>query len=452
MKSKWVSVLSMVVVLMLMAAGAETRAAGGGYAVYLPVVQRGGSWQEVGPGSASAGGISNTPGESGMPAIAIASDGTPYVAWHDPVGGNNSEIYVRTWNGSAWAEVGAGSASGGGISNNVGISSNPAIAIAADGTPCVAWVDKSSGNPNIYVRSWNGSTWAEVGEGSASGGGISDNSGWSLEPSIAIALDGTLYVAWEDFSGGVIPDIYVRAWNGENWTEVGVGSAEGGGISNNSGWSQYPSLAIAPDGKPYVAWHDSTSYNDEIYVRAWNGFVWAEMGPHSASGGGISNNFGASGWASIAIAEDGMPFVAWHDDSSGDLEIYVRTWNGSRWLEVGAGSARGGGISNNTGSSVVPAIAIAPDGKPYVAWEDFTGGNQNIYMRLWNGSSWAEVGAGSASGGGISNNAGGSYYSAVAIAPDGTPYVTWEDDNSVVYDEIYIRRYTDPAFPLPSSP
>jgi hypothetical protein len=49
--------------------------------------------------------------------------------------------------------------------------------------------------------------------------------------------------------------------------EAGIGSASGGGISDNSGASYSPSLAIAPDGTPYVAWHDDTNGDYEIYVE-----------------------------------------------------------------------------------------------------------------------------------------------------------------------------------------
>ena len=42
------------------------------------------------------------------------------------------------------------------------------------------------------------------------------------------------------------------------WEEVGLGSASGGGISSGiHAVSQSPSLAIAPDGTPYVAWQVS---------------------------------------------------------------------------------------------------------------------------------------------------------------------------------------------------
>ncbi|NUM48759.1 MAG: CHAP domain-containing protein, partial [Anaerolineales bacterium] len=178
-----------------------------------------------------------------------------------------------------------------------------------------------------------------------------------------------------------------------SWQEVGVGSASNGGISNNAGNSSAPSLALAPDGTPYVAWEDASSGNDEIYVRAWNGSNWAEVGVGSASGGGISNSVGISGEPFIAIAPDGTPYVAWLNNSNGNHEIYVRAWNGSSWAEVGVGSASGGGISNTVGYSLFPTLAFNSNGTPYVAWQE-DGSGSEIYVRAWNGSSWAEVGVG----------------------------------------------------------
>jgi hypothetical protein len=110
---------------------------------------------------------------------------------------------------------------------------------------------------------------------------------------------------------------------------------------------------------------------------------WQEVGAGSASGGGISANDGDSGIPSVAVAPDGRPYVAWEDDSSGDYEIYVRRWNGSIWEEVGSGSASGGGISDNDGNSWCPSLAVAPDGRPYVAWHDNSGGDWEIYVRRW---------------------------------------------------------------------
>jgi len=374
------------------------------------------------------------------PSLAIAPDGTPYVAWFDSSGGD-WEIYLRRWNGSSWEVVGSGSASGGGVSDNAGGSYNPSLAIAPDGNVYLAWTDTTYGVGQIYVLRWNGSSWQTVGSGSASGGGISNTASGSWVPSLAIAPDGMPWVAWEDYSSwNGIAEIYIRRWSGSSWETVGSGSASGGGISNSSGESYDPSLTIAPDGSAFVAWEDYNVTDKEIYVRRWNGSSWADAGSGSASGGGMSDNAGDSRFPTLAAAPDGSVYIAWQDRSSGENEIYVLRWDGSVWQEVGAGSASGRGVSDNAGHSWLPSLALDSDGTPYVSWEDHGGWNAEIFVRFWNGSSWATVGAGSASGSGISDNAGRSVDPSLAIGPNGTPYIAWEDDTHGGW-EIYAKHY-----------
>jgi hypothetical protein len=366
----------------------EIAAQAAGATIYLPDIMNGyvvlpPGWHEVGEGSASGGGISNNDEDSMFPAMAIAYDGTPYIAWDDNSSGD-TEIYIRRWDGSNWVEVGAGSASGGGISNDDNTSDVPSLSIAPDGTPYLAWRNYIIGGSDIYVRRWNGVSWEEVGAGSASGGGISDT-GLAYFPSVVVAPGGAAYVAWSDASQN--SEIYLRRWNGRAWEEVGPGSASGRGISNTPGYSEYPSMAIAPDGAPYVAWQDSTSdYVSDIFVRWWNGTGWMEVSAGSASGGGISNS-GEAGHPSMTISPGGMPYTAWQDDCcSFRSEIYVRRWNGTSWEEVCSGSTSNGGVSDNqVYQSEYPSIAIAPGGTPYVAWSDYYHekdfGPSEIYVR-----------------------------------------------------------------------
>ena len=105
-------------------------------------------------------------------------------------------------------------------------------------------------------------------------------------------------------------------------------------------------------------------------IRIESAVMWVALGVDSASGGGISDNAGDSEDPSVCLDEDGNPVIAWEDDSSGNSEIYVKKWTGSAWSEIGSGSASGGGISNNNGYSGNPSIAIGADDKPVVAWDD----------------------------------------------------------------------------------
>ena len=403
----------------------------------------GAGWQEVGAGSASGRGVSNSSGSSYDPALAVSAQGRPWLAWADDSSGAG-EIYVRRWNGLAWEEAPGGSASGGGISQTAADSQQPALAVAPNGWAYAAWRDAAAGNNEIYVRVFDGGGWSAVGPGSASGGGISQNGTDSFDPALAVAPDGSPWVAWANVYAGDY-EIYVRRWNGAAWEEAGPGSAAGGGISNNATDSTDPAIAFGADGTPYVAWADGVSGSTSIYVRRWNGAAWVEAGPGSASGGGISATADSSRTPALAVApaaQGGHVYVAWSERraATSESEIYVRRWNDAAWEEVGPGSAAGGGISNNATDSLDPAIAITAGGRATVLWTDFYGTNAEIYARWWTGSAWEQAGGNAAVVGGISLSPGYSQQPALAAAPDGTPYAAWSD-GSAGNLEIYALRY-----------
>src|SRR5262249_14721746 len=131
------------------------------------------------------------------PAIA-AVGGVPYVAYSQPVGAAASEVFVDSWNGSSWTEVGNGTLN----DNTSAAASAPSIADVA-GVPYVAWTESG----HVYVKEWNGSAWTQV------GGDISV-SGNAFQQSIAGV--GTLpYVSFID-NGSV----FVKQWNGSTWAQV----------------------------------------------------------------------------------------------------------------------------------------------------------------------------------------------------------------------------------------
>jgi len=411
----------------------------GGETVSLQVSQRdndlSSDWQPVSPGSASGGGISNTSGASQTVSLAAGPNNTLYLAWSDTSSGN-AEIYLRRWDGAAWSELG-GSAGGGGISNNSGASLWPSVAVGPDGNPWVAWHDETPGAAEIYVRRWTGTAWEPVGSGSASGGGISNTSGGSQFVDLQIPSNGQAVAVWSDDSAGNA-EIYLRQWNGSAWVAL-AGSATAGGISNSANRSGRPAVAIDA-GLPTVAWAEAGSVG-EIYLRRYNGSAWVELGNHSASGGGVSNTSGASQYATLTYTTAGKPYVAWYDAVGGQREIYAATLEGGQWVAAGTGAASGGGVSNTTGESKEPNLVAS--GSPFLVWQETTATDNEIYVRRLSGASWLVAGSGSATGGGISNNSGESLYPEVALTADGRLYVAWEDNSSGNY-EVYILMNAAP--------
>jgi hypothetical protein len=286
------------------------------------------------------------------------SAGNPVVAWRDKTGGDD-EIYLRAWDGAMWIELG-GSATGGGMSATTSDSKRPAVALEpGTGYPVVAW-DENVSDGEIYLRRWDGGQWVELG-GSASGGGISNTSGESREVSLALDTSGNPVVAWENDGNGQW-EIYVRRWNGSSWVEVGTGSASGVGISGDMFAmvpiaSRRPSVALNAAGHPIVAWEEIEAGDSEVYVLAWDGGSWVGLGG-SAMMGGMSANGGTSTWPSLQVDGNDVPMIAWQDSSGGSNEIFVRFWDVGTWSPVGAGADGGNGISNSSGSARRPSLGV----------------------------------------------------------------------------------------------
>ena len=137
-----------------------------------------GLWQEL-DGSGRGGGLSNSPGRSNTPVLALDRRGRPVAAWSEE-SADSAEIHLRFWDGRAWKDL-AGSGRGGGLSATAGPSRSPALAIDARDQPVVAWVEGRS----VWLRRYRGDHWEGLG-GSDQGGGLSGEAEMVDQPSLAL--------------------------------------------------------------------------------------------------------------------------------------------------------------------------------------------------------------------------------------------------------------------------
>lgn len=325
-------------------------------------------------------------GRANSPSIAVDLSGRPVVVWSQEGKGEPS-IYLQRWMDSNWADLG-GSNSGRGLSNTFGGSLAPWLVVDLKGRPVVAWQDQSSGNYEIYLRRWNGSSWEEL-QQSATDGGISRTlGGLSVAPTLALDGSGNPVVAWEERFGSN-SDVYIRRYTCRRqncrWEDVGGKSGLHGGMGGKVGRSAFPSLALDMRDHPVLAWQDSFSGPFQIYVRRWTGSRWEEIGG-SAAADGISRSKGAAVAPSLVLDSAGGPIIAWQDQFAGRDRIYLAHWNGQQW-EGWAGSNTGEGISASQGGAL-PSLALDSGGRPVVGFQSEVGGQSRIFVRRWEGSAW----------------------------------------------------------------
>jgi Collagen triple helix repeat (20 copies) len=191
-------------------------------------------------------GFNGTQGPPGPSGVVNASNA--YVTWQDATPGNN-EIFFRASQGLGIINV----------SNNTGFSVNPQIAVSGSNV-YVIWEDTIPDNADIFfaVSNNNGISFGTPIN-------ISNNVGNSVVPQIAVSGNNNVYVTWHDDTPAGDRDIFFAATH-NNGTSFGTPI----NISNNTGVSSFPQIA-AIGNNVYVTWHDDTpGGNFDIFFAVSN--------------------------------------------------------------------------------------------------------------------------------------------------------------------------------------
>jgi hypothetical protein len=341
--------------------------------------------------------------------------------------GTANSVYVRRWDGSTWTQLGPALSAVGGFTN----AASPSLALDSSGNPVLAVSEDTAGIFTIYVRRWQNGSWVSV--GSALNAETNDNNfdTDAIEPSLALDSLGNPVVSWSEISGSDgVRRIYVWRWTGVVWQSLG--SLIVAGDTRN------PSLAIDSSDNPVVAWQDySGGVNYDLYVRRFNGSSWVQYAP-----GSLDINAGFPAYdPSLALDSTNNPIVAWYEELGGNsLNVYVKRWNGTAWVQYGAGGPLDITPFN---TAYAPSVALDNGGNPTVAWSEFGASTYTLYMKQWTGSAWTFVGTNP-----LSNTANHAHYPSLSLI-NGTLVVGWQEGASTTpgtSDSLYVKRYVTNAW------
>jgi len=380
-------------------------------AMGLAGTSAGADWVRLGSGA----GLNIDPVNASVNYPKLAVDrGTPYVVWQEmPIAGAYG-IYMKHWNGSAWTQ------DGGKLNRTINYNAYYPCVVFNNGAPYVAWYeyDASGIATQIYVSHWSGAdwisdssglnmvathsayhpaaaayagkvyiTWQEnaiasifvknyIGGGWQSvplnGGSVNVNNGKSAgKPNLAIAGDGTVYAAWQQYdAGGTTLQVYAAHWDGMNWVQDGGGNP----LNIDPGKNAYgPSLAVA-NGTPYLAWYEGAPGTNQVYVKHFNGSSWVQDGGslnHDAQHAAIT--------PSLAI-DHGVPYVAWCEFLGATAQIYVKHLSGGNWV------SDGGSLNLDPLLNAHDPNLVIDEGKVYVAWAEANGASPSrdqVYIKSY---------------------------------------------------------------------
>jgi len=338
-----------------------------------------------------------------------ASENVVHAVWYDFREGNNEIYYKRSSDGGiSW---GADTR----LTNNTAPSFSPSVSVSGL-VVHVVWNDRRDGNYEIYYKR---STDAGISWGADTR--LTNNTAHSQFSSIAVS-GSIVHVVWRENN-----DIYYK-----RSTDGGTSWGSDTRLTNNIASSDGPSVSVSDSsssGGVHVVWYDYRDGNYEIYYKRS-----ADGGTSWGADTRLTNNSFLSTYASVAVygsSAEGGVYVIWQDERDLNWEIYYKrsTDGGTSW---GADTR----LTNNTGSSLYPSIALSgslAEGVVHVVWQDDRNGNVEIYYKR---STDGGVSFGADTR--LTNNSGGSLYSFVSVSGP-VVHVIWQDQRDG-NEEIYYKR------------
>lgn len=296
------------------------------------------------------------------------------------------------------------------LSADPGPAAVPAAAVDQSGMLHVVWADAGRGKFDIQYRAVGA---ASVPEDPVP---VSNTPGLSSGPKIVASTNNRIYAVWHD-STPPKTRLYLR-----RIARDGVQSDPAKIITPETQGAFTPSMAVDREGRLHVAWADRSTGNYEILYRPSDPRDNAAALPLN-----LSENRGKSLVPSVAADSCGTVHVAWHDDSRGPFDVFLRT------LRAGSGSfGPAVNVSSSAGLSGAPAVVAWGCGRVYVLWPDASPGNFEILARVSTdfGRSFGPVRN-------LSGSPRISIRPAVGVDRDGTLHLTWIDGDPNRFQVFY---------------
>ncbi|RZL31894.1 MAG: hypothetical protein EOP35_21090, partial [Rubrivivax sp.] len=405
-----------------------------------------GRWADLAGSSADTlRGLSGDLGLSQEPAVATGPAGERYVAWSDSRNGN-LEIYVAKHDGAQWVTLGTSASQGGVSASTAAASAKPTLTVDGTGAPVVAWTETlADGSHDIVVKRWNGSAWVSLGNATSSG--------HAVQAKLANTANGLVLVFSDDTTGNL--QLFGKIFTGGAWATLGTQAATGLAVG-----TELRDFSIAASGNKvaigYSAVQTGTSLR-QVYVTeftpggtpstgTWAGLAGSNTGTGVSGGAAVKTALGLdSTWhAQPSVAYfGGSLFVAWQ--AWADQGATVVT------AQLSAGGVTVRDVIKDLSRPGLPQLAAGGTSLRLV-WANtpLLDAASSLYERQWNATTqhFEEVLPGQASGigagSGISQTGGEPQQLALAVDSSGKAVLAWAD-TSVGSPEILVRADAAPV-------
>jgi len=281
--------------------------------------------------------VSQSSADSHAASMVVTQDGDAYSVWEEPLASAGAILYYSLRSGGDWSAP-----------TSFFVGEEPDLGVSSDGVVRLVYANEFAGQYDIFYTTWTGDGWATPEN-------VSNTSGTSSQPALAVKPDDGLILVWTDTTEG-----YNRIYYG--WKDNGVWNTYF--VPASSGGSA-PDVAVGKNSRVWVTWQvleEPDQY--DIYAIYGDGISWS---PYAMN---LSSSSGDSVVASLAGVTSWGAFVAWQENSGSGEVYYADTLQYSDWWSEPIN------LSQSSPQSERPAIVANSAHDLHIAWDE---GAQLLY-------------------------------------------------------------------------
>ncbi len=355
------------------------------------------TWQYEYPLWHRVGSLANPEAKGLQPAVALDKSGNPVVAWRSEAT-MVRPVRVARWTGSEWQRL------GGDLNQSATLPARrPRLVIDDMDRPIVVWEETDGETPGaIYAKRFDGENWVLL-------GGESVGTSADGRPEVELNESGSPVVAYRNND----TTLSIRALSGGAWMPLGDDLTDGNKVlgfafsldeghpvlayedgthdlsvtKHEGSWTELgdkiprvhanpaaPALALDSSAVPYLAFTDGDAVSQNVYVYRFDadGSQWERLG--AALDVTLDASVGAP---TLRVANDDVPYVAWHERYIGAIRVFVAKYTGEGFRTLGTPLNL-----DPSRSARDPALALSADGMPNVAFAEAG----DIVVRRYNSS------------------------------------------------------------------
>lgn len=341
-------------------------------------------------------------------------------------------VWIYTSSGINYSQAGKKLVGTGAISVWNDAYQGQSVSLSADGkTLAVGGKGDNEYTGAIWVFTNSGSNWKQVGKKLV--GTVTGFNSFQGQ-SVSISSDGKTIANGGDGYNSNVGAIWIFNFNGIGWLQNGNILLGNHVISQSM---QGESVSLSGNGM-MLAVGGSRDNGDigAVWVYSLNGIKWKQMGNKLVGNGvaGITSNQGHS----VSLSSNGtLLAVGGYSDSSGVGAVWVYTFAGGNWNQMGKKLVGNGGVGN---SQYGYSVCLAGDGKTLAVGGKYdNNGIGAVWVYTLTGSNWSQLGNKIV---GVTGFGAANQGSSVSLSSDGKTLAVGGPEDSYGYGAVWVYTLT----------